>query len=288
MTYKSIITTTVLSLLHLTTAQIRPPNLSPDNLPDTAFTCEDKVTGGYYADVEADCQLFHVCVQVSEYEFQDFHFLCPNDTVFDQQHLVCTNWFEVDCHAQLAFFTNDFGIKRGSFEDEDINEGTTQNSEQGFLGFSQSGLSSRLRNTGRGQLEVGRRRSGQPRRYPTRGFSEINEYDEDEDVSGGPSHSDRNVLRPAITGTPIPLGFTTTIRPAGNSGIVNNGGFLSGRNLIRNHESSNVNESDNIDEPAEVPVKSSFAKFGRDGRRPKVKSNIRAKLANSGKKKNFF
>lgn len=49
-------------------SQVRPPNLSPDNLPDTAFTCEDKVTGGYYADVEADCQLFHVCVQVSEYE----------------------------------------------------------------------------------------------------------------------------------------------------------------------------------------------------------------------------
>lgn len=49
-------------------AQVRPPNLSPDNLPDTSFTCEDKVTGGYYADVEADCQLFHVCVQVSEYE----------------------------------------------------------------------------------------------------------------------------------------------------------------------------------------------------------------------------
>ena len=49
-------------------SQVRPPNLSPDNLPDTAFTCEDKVTGGYYADVEADCQLFHVCVQVSEFE----------------------------------------------------------------------------------------------------------------------------------------------------------------------------------------------------------------------------
>ena len=27
-----------------------------------------QVTGGYYADMEADCQLFHVCVQVSEYE----------------------------------------------------------------------------------------------------------------------------------------------------------------------------------------------------------------------------
>merc|ERR1719483_908513 len=102
MKFITLLTITVTSLLNTVTAQVRPPNLSPDNLPDTAFTCEDKVTGGYYADVEADCQLFHVCVQVSEYEFQDFHFLCPNDTVFDQQHLVCTNWFEVDCHAQLA------------------------------------------------------------------------------------------------------------------------------------------------------------------------------------------
>merc|ERR1711892_1444583 len=70
-------------------------------------------------------------------------------------------------------------------------------------------------------------------------------------------------------------------------GIVNSGGFLSGRNLVKNHESSIVNESDHFDEPAEVPVKKSFSKFGRDGRRPKVKSNIRAKLANSGKKKFF-
>ena len=31
------------------------------------------------------------------FQFQDFHFLCPNDTVFDQQHLVCSNWFDVDC-----------------------------------------------------------------------------------------------------------------------------------------------------------------------------------------------
>ena len=49
-------------------AQVRPPNFSPDAIPETSFTCEDKITGGYYADQEADCQLFHVCVQVSEYE----------------------------------------------------------------------------------------------------------------------------------------------------------------------------------------------------------------------------
>ena len=47
---------------------MRPPNYSPDAIPETSFTCENKITGGYYADAEAECQLFHVCVQVSEYE----------------------------------------------------------------------------------------------------------------------------------------------------------------------------------------------------------------------------
>jgi hypothetical protein len=27
----------------------------------TNFTCADKIPGGYYADLEADCQLFHIC-----------------------------------------------------------------------------------------------------------------------------------------------------------------------------------------------------------------------------------
>lgn len=45
------------------------------------------------------------------FQFQDFRFLCPNDTVFDQQNLVCTNWFEVDCFQSVKLFTNDFGFK---------------------------------------------------------------------------------------------------------------------------------------------------------------------------------
>jgi len=27
----------------------------------SGFTCEDKVIGGYYADIESGCQMFHVC-----------------------------------------------------------------------------------------------------------------------------------------------------------------------------------------------------------------------------------
>ena len=43
-------------------------------VPETSFNCEGRTEGGYYADQEADCQLFHVCVQVSEYEVsEDFY-----------------------------------------------------------------------------------------------------------------------------------------------------------------------------------------------------------------------
>jgi hypothetical protein len=32
-------------------------------MPHTTFDCRDKDLGGYYADPEADCQMFHVCVK---------------------------------------------------------------------------------------------------------------------------------------------------------------------------------------------------------------------------------
>ena len=37
------------------------PQLDLGNLPDTSFSCEGKVVGGYYADFETGCQMFHVC-----------------------------------------------------------------------------------------------------------------------------------------------------------------------------------------------------------------------------------
>ena len=40
---------------------ILPQFLDYRNLPLTSFSCEGKVIGGYYADVETGCQMFHVC-----------------------------------------------------------------------------------------------------------------------------------------------------------------------------------------------------------------------------------
>ena len=91
----------------------------------------------------------------------------------------------------------------------------------------------------------------------------------------------------------IILGFTTTTRPP-RSVDINVGGFLSGRNLVRNHQQQeqqeDVDEEEEEIEEAQVEnrFKGTFPKFGVDGRRPKVKANIRAKLAHSGGKKKFF
>ena len=50
-------------------------------VPETAFSCEGRTEGGYYADVEADCQPFHVCVNDGG-SLAKFSFLCPNGTLF--------------------------------------------------------------------------------------------------------------------------------------------------------------------------------------------------------------
>lgn len=52
-----------------------------------SFSCEGR-SYGYYADVENDCQLFHVCLPM---KYQDgrsqmfrWSFICPEETIFNQ------------------------------------------------------------------------------------------------------------------------------------------------------------------------------------------------------------
>lgn len=42
-----------------------PPRYSQQYMPETSFTCRNKIVGSYYADPETDCQVFHVCVSIS-------------------------------------------------------------------------------------------------------------------------------------------------------------------------------------------------------------------------------
>ena len=64
--------------------------------------------GGYYADVELECQSFHICSINDKGEFTKFSFLCPNGTVFNQQYFICDWWFNFDCsEAETLYSLND-------------------------------------------------------------------------------------------------------------------------------------------------------------------------------------
>ncbi|XP_063876335.1 uncharacterized protein LOC135109141 [Scylla paramamosain] len=64
--------------------------------PVDNFRCDDKIYG-YYADVENDCKIFHVCVPFQQlfpanfttpYTLQ-YSFFCNNNTVFSQDTMTC-------------------------------------------------------------------------------------------------------------------------------------------------------------------------------------------------------
>ncbi|XP_055626450.1 formin-J-like isoform X2 [Toxorhynchites rutilus septentrionalis] len=94
----------VLLLLYFGQSLAEPGYLDFDNLPETNFTCAGKVIGGYYADLEASCQMFHVCTIGQGDEPMDIKFLCLNGTVFDQETRVCERVDEVDCSKSERFY----------------------------------------------------------------------------------------------------------------------------------------------------------------------------------------
>ncbi|XP_039437304.2 uncharacterized protein LOC120418846 isoform X2 [Culex pipiens pallens] len=85
-------------------------------IPETSFKCQGR-HDGYYADVEARCQVFRVCANTDE-SGNGFAFLCPNGTLFNQRYFVCDWYMNVLCgeseryyakNEQLSKNTADFG-----------------------------------------------------------------------------------------------------------------------------------------------------------------------------------
>jgi len=69
-------------------------------IPKTSFTCEGKgFDFGFYADQEADCQVYHVC-----WSGRRESFLCGVGTVFNQAILACDYWHSVDCSKSSQFY----------------------------------------------------------------------------------------------------------------------------------------------------------------------------------------
>merc|ERR1712115_386776 len=77
-------------------------------VPETAFTCDGQVDGGYYADGEAECQVFHICTADGAGGLAKYSFLCPNGTVFNQNYFIRDWWFNFDCaEAEGLYSLND-------------------------------------------------------------------------------------------------------------------------------------------------------------------------------------
>ncbi|XP_064079015.1 uncharacterized protein LOC135196235 [Macrobrachium nipponense] len=94
-------------------------------VPKTGFTCKDRVAG-YYADVdpEARCQVFHIC----QHDQRKDSFLCPNGTIFNQEHLVCDWWYNFDCSTADQFFSVNLALGQSfpaSPKEEDYTEAVT-------------------------------------------------------------------------------------------------------------------------------------------------------------------
>ncbi|KAL3277739.1 hypothetical protein HHI36_013079 [Cryptolaemus montrouzieri] len=84
------------------------------SIPQTGFSCEGKINWQYYADIETDCQVFHVC----ESQFSKTSFLCPEGTIFNQKHLVCDWWYNVDCTVAVDLYTLSNGFNGQDLSDE--------------------------------------------------------------------------------------------------------------------------------------------------------------------------
>ena len=77
-------------------------------VPESGFSCDGQVDGGYYADPEAECQVFHICTADGAGGLAKYSFLCPNGTVFNQNYFICDWWFNFDCaEAEGLYSLND-------------------------------------------------------------------------------------------------------------------------------------------------------------------------------------
>merc|ERR1712106_959389 len=106
------------------------------DIPETSFSCDGQVHGGYYADTETECQVFHICVDNAQGDLIKFDFICPNGTIFDQQYLVCSWWFNVDCSKSEELFSinNDIAEAREAASSSSVISQSEQEGSQSIGG----------------------------------------------------------------------------------------------------------------------------------------------------------
>ncbi|TDG53301.1 hypothetical protein AWZ03_000116 [Drosophila navojoa] len=81
------------------------------------FSCANK-SYGYYADVENDCQIFHVCLPVTYADGKEntfrWSFICPEETIFSQESFTCMRREDmtIDCEESYRYYelNSNFGL----------------------------------------------------------------------------------------------------------------------------------------------------------------------------------
>merc|ERR1712083_389076 len=68
---------------------------------DLNFSCDGRAYG-YYADPATNCQVFHICLGDGDIKWS---FLCPNQTIFNQQYFVCDYAINVECNNAESFYS---------------------------------------------------------------------------------------------------------------------------------------------------------------------------------------
>ncbi|XP_076241432.1 U-scoloptoxin(01)-Er1a [Calliopsis andreniformis] len=81
------------------------------------FSCQDRIYG-YYADMENDCQIFHVCLPQARSATR-WSFICPAETVFNQATFVCTRTENsIPCEESEKFYELNEAIGKEVEEEE--------------------------------------------------------------------------------------------------------------------------------------------------------------------------
>ncbi|KAL1140563.1 hypothetical protein AAG570_000493 [Ranatra chinensis] len=90
---------------------------------DTSFSCNSRPYG-YYADLENECQIFHICFPVgllrddSSTSTQMFmwSFICPPETVFNQEKFTCMRTEDsIPCRESASFYSLNRNFGRSDF-----------------------------------------------------------------------------------------------------------------------------------------------------------------------------
>merc|ERR1712018_9732 len=82
---------------------------------DLNFSCDGRAYG-YYADPATNCQVFHICLGDGDIKWS---FLCPNQTIFNQQYFVCDYAINVECNNAESFYSLNAEFGKVSSDQED-------------------------------------------------------------------------------------------------------------------------------------------------------------------------